>query len=344
MRPLVPFLEPGRMTLDAGATGDGASHQHTAAPVFARSARSAGAVVSHTRGAAPWARRPGDPLAGTATGSGPSGSSRSSPSRPACCPWVWPSPSHLPRPDHPAGRAQPEAELLAQAITFTLPASGIVGESLALEGSADSGLPLDYRSETPRSCSIHQAVLELKSEGTCTVTASQAGDDRYAPAADVTASIEVVAPPPAAEPEPPGQAEEKAKPEPPGQTEPEARGQARPPGQARGDSRARPPRQARAARPDRAQASLRPPGRGRGEGQARAARPGRGEGQARAARPGRGEGQARAARPGRGEGQARAARPGRGEGQARAAARPRQAKPEPRRPRPNRKASLRPSE
>ena len=62
----------------------------------------------------------------------------------------------------PPGRAgppgqdasQPEAELLAQVITFTLPATVIVGESLALEGSADSGLPLDYRSDTPRTCSI----------------------------------------------------------------------------------------------------------------------------------------------------------------------------------------------
>ena len=137
---------------------------------------------------------------------------------------------------------QPEAELLAQAITFTLPASAIVGESLALEGSADSGLALDYRSETPRSCSIHQAVLELKSEGTCTVSAAQAGDDRYLAATDVTASIEIVAPPPVAEPpaepEPPGQAEERVKPEPPGQAE--ERVKPEPPRQAEGKAKPEP--------------------------------------------------------------------------------------------------------
>ena len=140
---------------------------------------------------------------------------------------------------------QPEAELLAQAITFTLPASAIVGESLALEGSADSGLLLDYRSETPRTCSIHQAVLELKSGGTCTVSASQAGDDRYAGTTDVTASIEVVAPPvaePPADAEPPGQAEERVKPEPPGQAEERTRPE--PPGQAEEKARPEPPGQA----------------------------------------------------------------------------------------------------
>ena len=115
----------------------------------------------------------------------------------------------------PAEPELPAPERLAQAITFTLPASGTIGDTLALEGSADSGLALDYRSDTPDRCAIDGTELRLVAEGTCRVSAAQAGDDRHAPAADVSASIEVIAPPsqPPAEPEPPAKAEPKARPE-----------------------------------------------------------------------------------------------------------------------------------
>ena len=68
----------------------------------------------------------------------------------------------------PAEPELPAPERLAQAITFTLPASGTIGDTLALEGSADSGLALDYRSDTPDRCAIDGTVLHLDAEGTCT--------------------------------------------------------------------------------------------------------------------------------------------------------------------------------
>ena len=93
--------------------------------------------------------------------------------------------------------AEPEPvspQLLPQAITFTLPASGTAGDALLLEGAADSGLALTYRSDTPDRCAIDGTVLLLVAEGTCTVSAAQAGDDHHAPAAEMSASIEVIAP------------------------------------------------------------------------------------------------------------------------------------------------------
>ena len=92
--------------------------------------------------------------------------------------------------------APPPPEPAAQTIDFTLPADGTVGDRVALEGSASSGLRVHYHAETPGTCSIDGDGLLLEDAGTCTVTASQAGDDTYAPAADVSASIEVAAPPP----------------------------------------------------------------------------------------------------------------------------------------------------
>ncbi len=92
--------------------------------------------------------------------------------------------------------APPPPEPVDQTIDFALPADGTVGDRVALEGSASSGLRVHYHAETPGTCSIDGDGLLLEDAGTCTVTASQAGDDTYAPADDVSASIEVAAPPP----------------------------------------------------------------------------------------------------------------------------------------------------
>ncbi len=68
-----------------------------------------------------------------------------------------------------------------QTIDFALPADGTVGDRVALEGSASSGLRVHYHAETPGTCSIDGDGLLLEDAGTCTVTASQAGDDTLRP-------------------------------------------------------------------------------------------------------------------------------------------------------------------
>ena len=97
-------------------------------------------------------------------------------------------------PPEDRGPTRAEAGLLAQVIDLDLPDTGLLHESLVVAGISDAGLPIDYRSETPRTCSLAKDELRLKEIGTCTVTASQRGDATYAPAADVSASLEVVAP------------------------------------------------------------------------------------------------------------------------------------------------------
>ena len=80
------------------------------------------------------------------------------------------------KPDEPPGQVA-KADLLAQAITFTLPASGTVGDAVALEGSVDSGLPVEYDATPAHRCAVEVTdlgpILHLDAAGTCRVTASQ---------------------------------------------------------------------------------------------------------------------------------------------------------------------------
>ncbi|HXU84479.1 MAG TPA: hypothetical protein VN773_01625, partial [Verrucomicrobiae bacterium] len=92
--------------------------------------------------------------------------------------------------------AAPPPDPVAQVITFALPASGFVASTVVLDGFADSGLPVSYATSTPDICSIDGTTLALNAAGTCTVTASQAGDDGHTPAPDVTASVIVTVAPP----------------------------------------------------------------------------------------------------------------------------------------------------
>ena len=84
---------------------------------------------------------------------------------------------------------------LAQTIDFSLPASGLVGASVPLSGTATSGLDVAYASTTPGICAVDGATLDLLTAGTCDVTASQPGDDAWTPAEDVAASMLVELPP-----------------------------------------------------------------------------------------------------------------------------------------------------
>ncbi len=71
------------------------------------------------------------------------------------------------------------------------PTSGVVGGSSTLSATASSGLPVSFGSSTPSICSVTGSTVSYSAIGTCTVTADQAGDDDYNPAAQVTIDIAV---------------------------------------------------------------------------------------------------------------------------------------------------------
>ncbi|MFM2106193.1 MAG: hypothetical protein RL338_1225, partial [Chloroflexota bacterium] len=79
----------------------------------------------------------------------------------------------------------------AQTITFA-PATAIgKGTKLALAAKASSGLTVTYRSGTPAICTVSGNVLTALAIGTCSVTASQAGDASWLAATPVTKAIAV---------------------------------------------------------------------------------------------------------------------------------------------------------
>jgi hypothetical protein len=79
----------------------------------------------------------------------------------------------------------------SQAITFGQPPTEPVGQVVPLSASATSGLAVSFRSDTPAVCSVSGATVTTTTAGTCAVTASQAGDDRFAAARDVQRSYAV---------------------------------------------------------------------------------------------------------------------------------------------------------
>ena len=85
---------------------------------------------------------------------------------------------------------------LQQVISFEPPNSMGQTESITLKGYADSGLPVSYTTSTPDVCvrSSFDGVWTLTAlkAGECKVTASQAGDDTFAAATDVTRTITVL--------------------------------------------------------------------------------------------------------------------------------------------------------
>ncbi|MFG6488484.1 hypothetical protein ACG04R_17490 [Roseateles sp. BYS78W] len=53
--------------------------------------------------------------------------------------------------------------------------------SVTLSATSDAGLPVTFTADTPANCSITGDQLKLLGKGTCAVTATQAGNDNYAP-------------------------------------------------------------------------------------------------------------------------------------------------------------------
>jgi hypothetical protein len=78
-----------------------------------------------------------------------------------------------------------------QTIAFSQPPAAPVGAPVTLSASATSGLPVTFSSGTPPVCTVSGSAVTTAAAGTCTVTASQGGSARYAPASGVTRSFEV---------------------------------------------------------------------------------------------------------------------------------------------------------
>jgi len=82
-------------------------------------------------------------------------------------------------------------ERAAQIITFTPPDGMTLGQPVILSASASSGLDVSYRTDTPAVCTVSGATVSPDTAGTCTITASQPGNDNYAPASDVFRSFPI---------------------------------------------------------------------------------------------------------------------------------------------------------
>ena len=84
----------------------------------------------------------------------------------------------------------------AQTITFDQPADLTLGNNVDLTASASSGLAVSFTSSTGTVCTVAGNTVTSQSAGTCTITASQAGNANFLAAADVARSFDVTSPAP----------------------------------------------------------------------------------------------------------------------------------------------------
>jgi len=84
--------------------------------------------------------------------------------------------------------------LSSQNITFATIPTQVVGTPLTLTATASSSLPVSYSSSTTEVCSVSNGVATFVSDGTCAITASQAGNTSFATATPVTQSFKVLLP------------------------------------------------------------------------------------------------------------------------------------------------------
>ena len=80
---------------------------------------------------------------------------------------------------------------LRQTIDFPQPPDVAFGKPVILSAKASSGLPVSFGTGTPDVCTVSGATVTTTTVGTCRVTASQAGDARYAPVRGVARSFQV---------------------------------------------------------------------------------------------------------------------------------------------------------
>jgi probable HAF family extracellular repeat protein len=94
-------------------------------------------------------------------------------------------------PSAPSNAVTPAAPV-PQTINFPQPPNSTLAQSpLTITATATSGLPVTLTSTTPAVCSPTGLSVNLLTAGTCTLTASQAGDADFQPAAPVTRSFTV---------------------------------------------------------------------------------------------------------------------------------------------------------
>lgn len=79
-----------------------------------------------------------------------------------------------------------------QTITFTAPVAPRYGTTVALEASSDSKLPVTLASATESVCTVDNGYATFVDVGTCTLSASQAGNASYTAAETVTHSFSVL--------------------------------------------------------------------------------------------------------------------------------------------------------
>lgn len=85
------------------------------------------------------------------------------------------------------------AVVQAQTITFPQPANiAITTTSVNLGATASSGLAVSYTSNTPSVCIVNGNSVTILTEGTCSITANQAGNGTYGAASSVTRSFNVI--------------------------------------------------------------------------------------------------------------------------------------------------------
>ncbi len=82
------------------------------------------------------------------------------------------------------------AAAVTQSIAFSAPSTASVGGgNVTLSASASSSLPVTYVSTTPSTCTVSGSTLTPVASGTCSITASQAGNATYPAATPVTVSF-----------------------------------------------------------------------------------------------------------------------------------------------------------
>ena len=79
----------------------------------------------------------------------------------------------------------------SQTITFSS-APLALGSTVTLQGSASSGLPVIYASQTPSTCSVSESTVTALALGSCTLTVNQAGNTSFTAAPQVQTIISVL--------------------------------------------------------------------------------------------------------------------------------------------------------
>jgi len=79
-----------------------------------------------------------------------------------------------------------------QNINFAAPPNKILGDiPFSISATASSGLPVTFASTTPTICTVNGNTVTVQLVGICTLVASQAGDDTYRAALDVSQSFTI---------------------------------------------------------------------------------------------------------------------------------------------------------